>query len=206
MELRDSTFTSNRGGGVVRVEGGTATLTRLTFRDNTGGSNALIPGADMHCFSNADVTISECRFSNSRGGTGDAQHSGALMIQRDSTCRVLDSTFEDAYSEGDGGSVAVTVGSNAEFIRTTFRRSEAVGMGGIAAIKDDSTALFQQCELSEGVASKAGGIFITEGSVVNVTRCTLAYNPRRSGRHRRLRRRVHPRQRVRAQPGRRASG
>ena len=50
-----------------------------------------------------------------------------------------------------------------------------MGSGGIAAIKDESTALFQQCDLSEGVASNAGGIYIAEGSFVNVTRCTLAY-------------------------------
>ena len=158
----------------MRLEWATATLTRLTFRDNIGGSNAYSGGADMLAFT-VDVTISECRFSNSRGGTGDAMHGGALQVMAASNCRVLDSTFEDAYSEGDGGSVVVTGGSNAEFIRTTFRRSEAAGYGGIAAIEDESTALFQQCDLSEGLAGAAGGIYITEGSVVNVTRCTLAY-------------------------------
>ena len=64
MKLRDSTFTSNRGGGAVRLEFAGATLTRLTFRDNTGGSNVLIPGADMQTYY-SDVTVSECRFSNS---------------------------------------------------------------------------------------------------------------------------------------------
>ena len=87
----------------MRLEFAGATLTRLTFRNNTGGSNGLIPGADMQTYY-SDVTVSECRFSNSIGGTGDARHSGALMIQYASNCRVLDSTFEDAYSEGDGGS------------------------------------------------------------------------------------------------------
>ena len=87
MDVRDSTFTSNQGGVTVWAIFGTATFTRLTFRDNIGGS--AFGGADMNLYG-ALATISECRFSNSIGGTGDAKHSGALMIQSASNCRVLD--------------------------------------------------------------------------------------------------------------------
>ena len=51
--------------------------TRLAFRDNTGGTSFY--GADINTYG-ADATISECHFSNSRGGTGDATDSGALNM------------------------------------------------------------------------------------------------------------------------------
>ena len=130
MDVRDSTFTSNQGGVTVWAIFGTATFTRLTFRDNIGGS--AFGGADMNLYG-ALATISECRFSNSRGGSGDAKDSGALRVQSGSNCRVLDSTFEGTYSEGDGGAVAV-FGSYVEFIRTTFVRGIGDGFGGGVAI------------------------------------------------------------------------
>ena len=171
MDVRDSTFTSNQGGVTVWAIFGTATFTRLTFRDNIGGS--AFGGADMNLYG-ALATISECRFSNSRGGSGDAKDSGALRAQSGSNCRVLDSTFEDTYSEGDGGAVAV-FGSYAEFIRTTFEQTNGV-YGGVAAVKDESTAYFQECVLREGFArSHVGGIYARTNSVVNITKCALVY-------------------------------
>ena len=95
MELRDSTFTSNRGGPTVWPIFGSATFTRLTFWGNTGGG--LRCGADISVYG-TDTTVSKCRFSNSRGGTGDAKDSGALMAHGGSNLRVFDSTFEDTYS------------------------------------------------------------------------------------------------------------
>ena len=173
MDMRDSTFSSNRGCPAVWSTIGTMTLSRMTFRDNIGGS--AYTGADLK-IEGSHLTASECRFYNSRGGTGDAKHSGALIVETGSSCRVLDSTFEDAYSDGDGGAVAVISGSNAEFIRTKFERCEASMGGGVAAVKDESTALFYQCDLREGVSnSYGGGIRVTANCFVNITRCTLMY-------------------------------
>ena len=180
MVIRDSTFTSNRGGPVLWTAfDRDATYTRLTFRDNIGGDK--FPAADLQAHA-TDATVSECRFSNSRGGTEDGKQSGAMMIQGGAYVRVLDSAFEDTNSpNGDGGAVAVIEGSTAEFIRTTFERSAAIQAGGIAAIKEDSYALFDQCVLREGRAgSRTGGIYNME-SIVNITRSTFSYMVAHSG-------------------------
>ena len=170
--MRDSTFSSNRG-TAVNAEYATTTLSRMTFQDNVAGS--MLPGADLRGF-DSHLTASECQFVNSRGGTGDTRHSGALIVDGGASCRVLDSTFEDAYSEGNGGAVAVIGGSNAEFIRTKFKRCRASMSGGVAAVKDESTALFYQCDLREAVSDSAGGgILVNTYCFVNITRCTLAY-------------------------------
>ena len=179
MVIRDSTFTSNRGGPVLfTVVDQDATYTRLTFRDNIGGPK--FPGADL-CVHTTDTTVSECDFSNSRGGTEDGKQSGAMMVRGGAYLRVLDSAFEDTNSpNGDGGAVAVIEGSTAEFFRTTFERSEAPQAGGIAAIKEESYVLFDQCVLREGHAPRSGGIYNTQ-SIVNITRSTFAYNIAISG-------------------------
>ena len=55
MVIRDSTFTSNRGGPVVWTAfDRDATYMRLTFRDNIGGPK--FPGADL-CVHTTDTTV-----------------------------------------------------------------------------------------------------------------------------------------------------
>ena len=82
LDLSDSTFTSNRNGPALWCCAGTdniAMLTRVTFKDNVG-SNTIIQAADINAWANS-ITISNCHFSNSQGGTGDGKESGAVMCK-----------------------------------------------------------------------------------------------------------------------------
>ena len=109
MDLRDSTFTSNRGGPTVWAIFKTATFRRLTFRDNTGGS--LYSGADMNVF-------------------------GALATWRSAGCPALgtDEGWGERADHGDCGFAATCAGLSLPCLLLLLWevRNELVAMGRAA--------------------------------------------------------------------------
>ena len=110
-------------------------MTRCTFKDNVGGGTYI--GADVNAYA-SEMTISKTRFSGSTGGTGDGSDGGSLGAIGAKGLRVIDSTFENVYTSGDGGAVAVHSASTAEFVRCYLVECIAGGYGTWRVVTQDS--------------------------------------------------------------------
>ena len=91
------------------------------------------------------------------------------MIKGGSTVVVRDCTFQDAYTPGDGGAIAVIGLSNAEIIRSTFERCVAGSYGGSVASKSGSTVVMSMCSFTESYATGGGTISAAYGEPVTTS-------------------------------------
>ena len=170
--IRNCTFlnnrsTSERGGGAIFIwHGGGQLIENCIFQNNTQTIPNSNGGGAIHNW-DENVIIRNCRFvSNNSSSTGGAVYSWGQNF------RLEGSTFENNHSDVDGGAVSARYYSNT-IINCNFIGNTANGNGG-ALINSDVTKVIN-CLFNNNEANGFGGA-IYNNQELEVTNSTFVNN------------------------------
>ena len=170
--IRNCTFlnnrsTSERGGGAIFIwHGGGQLIENCIFQNNTQTIPNSNGGGAIHNW-DENVIIRNCRFvSNNSSSTGGAVYSWGQNF------RLEGSTFENNHSDSDGGAVSARYFSNT-IINCNFIGNTANGNGG-ALINSDVTKVIN-CLFNNNEANGFGGA-IYNNQELEVTNSTFVNN------------------------------
>ena len=185
---------SGEGGGAA-VTGGTLTLTRVSFVNNTGGPNSWY-GRGFGLFTaNAVVQMVDCVFSNNvyTGGTNPSRgmRGGALHVEG-GTLTASNCTFEgnnvtmQSVPSGDppgGGAAYITGSAVAEFTDCVFNNNRAVrnniietSGGGAFRVYDNGKLTLDNCTITNSVSYERGGAFYVDSGSLELQNCVVAHS------------------------------
>jgi predicted outer membrane repeat protein len=146
--------TANNGAGMYLSEGGSTTILRSLFSNNT----AIIGGAGV--FSKfANTVVRECTFTDNAAGLGDLTGAGG--------------------GGGSGGGGFWSSGGNPLVEDCVFTNNEATFGGGVY-FNEGSTGTARRCRFEDNLANEAGGLYALL-SDVNVLDCTFLRNTATGG-------------------------
>ena len=170
--IRNCTFlnnrsTSERGGGAIFIwHGGGQLIENCIFQNNTQTIPNSNGGGAIHNW-DENVMIRNCRFvSNNSSSPGGAVYSWGQNF------RLEGSTFENNHSDADGGAVSARYYSNT-IINCNFIGNTANGNGG-ALINSDVTKVIN-CLFNNNQATGFGGA-IYNNQELEVTNSTFVNN------------------------------
>jgi hypothetical protein len=161
VTIQNGEDTSEKGGGVRSIDGGTVTIIDSTFKHDAGFEGGAIGN-------NSTLTITDSRFTDNTTGDG-----GAIDNLNDGSATVTGSTFTDNTSSGDGGAIdnadnangALTGSASLTVSNSTFTGNTAVSDGGAIDNADDGltgTVTITDSTLS-GDSAATGGEIDTSG-------------------------------------------
>ena len=182
-------------GGGAYVSGGTLTLTRATFGDNTGGPSAYYArGFGLYAI-NAAVQMTDCVFTNNAysGGTNPNRGSrGGGFYIHGGTLAATNCTFAankvslqggHAQPYSGGGAGTLTHSAVAEFTDCTFSENYAVRRaassqlgGGTLRLYSSAAVTMEGCAITDSQSGDDGGAFYVEssGSSLHLRNCVIA--------------------------------
>jgi hypothetical protein len=204
LELVDSRIdgctqngSGNGQGGGVRVIGGTLTLTRCEFVNNTGGPSSWYGRGFGLYGSGATVQMTDCVFTNNTytGGTNPSRGSrGGGFYFHGGTVTATNCVFAGNNVPSQGGGSQPTTGGGAGvlthsvvavFTDCTFsendviRRADATdGGGGALKLYSSGTKVtMNNCTITDNLSQQHGGAFyVDESSELNLLNCLVANN------------------------------
>ena len=159
LDMTDCNFISSatgkiEAGGILFLDGATATMTRCTFSGGTATT-----GAGIYA-SNSTITATGCSFSG-----GNAAKNGGCVYATGSTLTATNCTFTDGK--------AVTSGGNLYAISTTTELIGCTATVTYTSINDfggniyaqGNTTLLKDCTLTGGRASNGGIMYSVNGAL-----------------------------------------
>ncbi len=155
--FRGNTLTeaASSGGGLY-LSGGTHTLTRVTFENNLADAGAGLSAT------HATVTCTDCVFTQNVA----ASIGGGLGVSDDAHLTLVDPTFIDNSTPGDGGGLHA-LDSTTLIDGGLFERNEAGGFGGGLALVAGETTLLGTEVRSNTVLEVAGaGLYAQDAEVL----------------------------------------
>jgi hypothetical protein len=162
--FRGNLVPSGSGGGFYCKFGGTPRLTGCKFFDNQARFGGALYGRE-----NASPVLQDCIFVNNHGSDG-----GALLCEEGSRPVLTDCVF-DGNRGVTGGAVYLGHAGDAAFADCELSRNEAIRGGAVFC--GFAAPVLDQCRLTENTArSRGGAVCADSGSVMTLTRCTLAAN------------------------------
>jgi len=185
----NSTANQDRGGGILMVTGGNATVRNCIFR-----ANRCTFGGGAGYINASSPTFTDCRFENNVGGSfggafdqatnvgtvftrcvfsgNSAARAGAIEIFSSSPVKVYDCLFfnNTATGSGSGGAVFVS-GSNPSFRNCTIFGNNATTSAGAGMISSGGTVEVANCIVygNTGAGGAQAATNQLNGSTYNVT-------------------------------------
>ena len=183
ITIKDATFTKNestyvqtgdynsaKGGGVIRVKGGTLDISNSTFDGNT---SAYYGGVILA--SGVTATINEnTKIKNSGGATGAAVH-----FTGNSDITMTDVSVTDNKSSANG--VLYFNGGEAKLTNVSATGNEASNGGVIYSSNASTDITLTTCTLTGNTARSNGGAAFTERATLNLKDCDIKENKATNG-------------------------
>jgi len=185
----------NGEGGGAAITGGTLTMTRVTFANNTGGPLSWY-GRGFGLFTDGvTVQMTDCVFSNnaysggvnpSRGMRGGALHMEGGTMTASNCTFVGNNVTMQTVPGGDltgGGAGYITGSGVATFTDCVFNNNRAVrnnvsetGGGGAFRVYDSGKLTLNNCTITNSVSyERAGAFYVDSGSLV-LQNCLVAHS------------------------------
>jgi hypothetical protein len=198
------------GGGIFNNLGMTMTVFDSTISNNTSSGSGGSPGNNGEgggIYNNSGImTISNCTVSGNRAlnnnpppgqpivwGVGGGIENNAQLAPNDPNdghMTIIDSTVSGNNHAGDGGGIAITLGTLTMINSTVSNNSADNSGGGVFGWSWGGTLYFGKlsatnCTLADNSASNGGGLYVTFTSTVltnvTITGNTAGQNPSGGG-------------------------
>ena len=179
VTIEDSEFEDNvaqAGGGLRDETGGTVTIRRSTFSNNTGLNGA---GGLGTCCGGTTI-IEDCAISGNQVTSTNSFSSGGAGVGINATTVIRRTTISGNTSGTNGGGVACQ-NATATIENSTISGNSGAGQGGGGMIQglnggsNPCTIAIDSSTITDNLGSKGGGYFVDAGAVT-LTNVIIAGN------------------------------
>jgi predicted outer membrane repeat protein len=202
VDINKSVFCKNSAdyGGVIYVQGSTATVSSSTLNQNT----ARYFGGVISANANSTVTLNMNNISNNtakkRGGvmslndgsfvniayntfmSNDAQTKGGVLTILESEALISTSTFKSSTVARGTGGVIYASNSSLQIANSSFMENNASSSGGAVHVDLNTTMVTVYCNFTNNTAKGSGGaLFFENNSQGTIAFCLLQQNVANSG-------------------------